>query len=131
MSLTASIYTSPLEKPIGRRIAEVVSKKSGLTLCPRFSWFRRTYDGFELPEVHNMLTEMADWDCKTWDMDKSMLPSLARVVEELAVQLDCFTFRVAWVGEKTLRRMPIDVDDLAALIRCSKIENRVEYVVGA
>ncbi len=77
-----------------------------------------------------MLTDDADWDAPIWDMDKSKLPRLAQAIHEFAKELTKdFTFRVAWIGESTLRRESIELPDLIHVIREGKLENRVEYVV--
>ena len=77
-----------------------------------------------------MLTEDADWDARTWDMDKSNLPRLAQAIHTFSEELgNEFTFRVAWIGETTLRKQPIVLPYLVNVIREGRIENRVEYVV--
>jgi hypothetical protein len=40
-----------------------------------------------IPEVHDLLTEEADWDAETWDMDPDGLEELAATLARLFAQL--------------------------------------------
>ncbi len=131
MSLETSITTRSLDKPTARQIGKTVTQASGLAVCPRISLFKQTCTRFDLPNVHDMLTEKADWDAATWDLDVQQLPRLALAVDQLARHLNYFTFRMAWVSESTLKKIPIEIAELLTLIHESKIGNRVEYEVTA
>lgn len=130
MSLHTSITTAPLDEPTATRIGKAITDATGLAVVPRLPILRRTCTAFDLPGVHEMLTDAADWDSDVWDMDMCQLPRLARAIEEVGKYLSHFTFRVAWTGHSAAKKVPILIGDLVKLIRENKIGNGVEYEVA-
>lgn len=80
--------------------------------------------------VHDLLTEEADWDAPTWDLDPGGSESLARTLEWLCVRLDSsFEFFAAWPPEDIDHALEMSIEQLAALVRGNLIGARTRYIV--
>jgi hypothetical protein len=85
----------------------------------------------EIPEVHNLLTDQADWDAETWDMDPQGLEELAATLDWLFEQLrGDVTFQTTW-SDPIEHHVRLSRGDLLAIVPKSEIGTRRRYYVSA
>ncbi len=84
-----------------------------------------------LPDVHGLLTDDADWDASTWDMDREGLELLAGTLEWLFGELPGeLTFEATW-GDGPDEEKQVTRTALLALVRASEIGTKTRYRVSA
>lgn len=80
--------------------------------------------------VHDLLAEDADWDAETWAMEPDGLEALARTLEWLCERLTSdFEFFAAWPPECIDTTVTLSIQDLAAIVRGSRIGTKTRYLV--
>jgi hypothetical protein len=112
---------------------ERLSESSGeMRIAARSSRWFGGETVLEIPEVHNLLTDDADWNADTWDMELRGLEELATTLEWLFDQLGGeMTFQSTWSGDPIEHHVRVSRAELLDVVRRSKIETRTRYFVAA
>lgn len=56
---------------------------------------------FQILGGHDLLTDSADWNADTWDMDKAGLEDLAALISDFAnLTKRSFLFKAIWIGDE-------------------------------
>jgi hypothetical protein len=83
-----------------------------------------------IPAVHDLLTDNADWDAMTWDMDPAGLERLAVTLQWLYDELPGeFTFEALW-GEEPIEKL-VSRPELLRIVQAGQIGTRTRYRVPA
>ena len=83
------------------------------------------------PDVHGLLTDDADWNAATWDMDREGLESLATTLEWLFAELPGeLTFEATW-ADQAEEEKGVTRAGLLAIVRASEIATKTRYRVSA
>jgi hypothetical protein len=81
-----------------------------------------------IPAAHDLLTDDADWNAMTWDMDPAGLERLAVTLEWLYDELPGeFTFEALW-GEEPIEKL-VSRTELLRIVRAGQIGTRTRYRV--
>jgi len=92
--------------------------------------FLRRKPVLEVPELHDYLTDAADWHADIWDFEPEGRERLARTLEWLYGWLpEMFLFSALW-GPPSVTERDIGRTDLLATIRSNTISTRTIYRVG-
>jgi len=82
-----------------------------------------------LPAVHDLLTDEADWDAETWDMDPEGLEELAVTLEWIFEQLPGdLTFQSTW-GDPIEHETRVSRSELLDVVRRGEIGTLTRYHV--
>jgi hypothetical protein len=83
-----------------------------------------------ISRVHDLLTDEADWNAITWDMDPAGLERLAVTLEWLYEELPGeFTFQALW-GEEPIEKR-VARPELLRIVRAGQIGTRSRYRIPA
>ena len=84
----------------------------------------------QIDGAHAALTDQADWNAATWDMDPQMLEPLAVGIERLydASKVG-ITVRAIWPGDDPQRFQRVTIDRMLAIVREGTVGTKTVYVV--
>ena len=78
----------------------------------------------------SLMTDNADWNAPTWDLDANTLDGLARALAAVANEAEGFTLQAIWIGEKPQSCERIPLRDVLADVLNNRVKNKHIYVVG-
>lgn len=91
-------------------------------------FFRRT-PFLEVPELHEYLTDAADWHADTWDFEPEGCARLAHTLGWLYERLpEAFLFSATW-GPVTIDERDIDRAELLTVVESNAISTGTVYKV--
>lgn len=81
-------------------------------------------------ELHDYLTDAADWDAEYWDFDSEYLSKYSKLVESLFTKsAKGIKFQALWVGEKPKKVIELPIDKFLEVIINNRISTSAKYVV--
>lgn len=81
-------------------------------------------------ELHDLLTDGADWNAEFWDFQRSGLETLAEKITKLyAVSNGGFTFQAVWPGNQVSKVESLSLSEFLEIIRANRIGTKTKYVV--
>lgn len=105
-----------------RRVAEISEASKSIPNGLRV-WnatqlgFVRLKPFLEIPELHEYLTDAADWDAPNWDLDREGQQRLARTLSWLYHRLpEAFRFSATW-GPVSIDERDVDRNELLAIVQ--------------
>ncbi|MEX1014388.1 MAG: hypothetical protein WDZ80_04475 [Candidatus Paceibacterota bacterium] len=82
-------------------------------------------------QLHNHLTEQADWDAEYWDFDSEYLIEYSQKLEQLISKSEeGIEFQAMWVGEQPNKFLELTPDEFLEIIRSNKIGTSIRYIVN-
>ena len=91
--------------------------------------FLRRKPFLEIPELHDYLTDAADWDAATWDFEHEGRQRLARTLGWLYEWMpETFQFSATW-GPVSIDERNVDRDELLAIVESNVISTGTVYTV--
>jgi hypothetical protein len=133
--MTPDLQTQIRSDDLTRKRANEISEESkGLTEGFRIwaGWelgFLRRTPILEIPELHEYLTDDADWDADTWDFEPEGRERLARTLGWLYERLpDAFVFAATW-GPDTIDELDIDRAELLTVVESNAVSTGTHYKV--
>ena len=82
-------------------------------------------------ELHDLLTDEADWNAEFWNFRVSGLENFAQIIIRLyAVSNGAFTFQALWSGDTATKVENLSLDEFLWALRDNKIGTRTKYVVA-
>ncbi len=110
------------------KASEAISNGLGLWSTTEPGLFRRT-SALEIPELHEYLTDAADWDADTWDFEEEGRARLARTLGWLYERMpEAFRFSATW-GPVTIDERDVDRDELLAIVEGNAVSTTTIYNV--
>ena len=92
--------------------------RSGASSAGRRSWN---------PELHEYLTDAADWDAPTWDFEPEGQQRLARTLSWLYDRVpEAFRFSATW-GPVSIDERDVDRDELLAIVENNAVSTGAVY----
>jgi len=86
--------------------------------------------GFDY-QLHDHLTEQADWDAEYWDFDSKYLIEYSKELEQLiSKSVEGIEFQAMWVGEQPDKFLELSPDEFLEIIRSNKIGTSTRYIVN-
>jgi hypothetical protein len=127
--LVTTLSAAGLGKAAAKMLEAESARRDGLRLSARRRGFRGPWV-LEFPDVHDFLTDQADWDGLTWDFASDGLEKLARTLEWLYSELPGeLAFESTW-GEEPIGKM-VSRDELLRIVRGNRIGTRARYRLPA
>lgn len=81
-------------------------------------------------DLHDHLTDQADWDAEFWDIGTEYLKTYAKRLEQLfSLSTNGIEFQALWVGDKPTRTLEISIDEFLEIVRSNRIGTKTKYVV--
>lgn len=78
----------------------------------------------------SFLSDSADWDAPTWDMNPAALPRLTAILRSIRSQTSSgFNFDALWSGESHAEERRVTIEELAHLVEEGKLGTKTRYVV--
>ena len=133
--MTPDLQTEIRSDELTRKRANEISEASksltnGLRVGSAWElgFFKRT-PFLEIPELHDYLTDAADWDADTWDFEPEGLERLARTLGWLYGELpEEFLFSATW-GPVAIDERDIDRTELLAVVERNAVSTGTVYKV--
>jgi len=86
-------------------------------------------EGFNI-QLHDYLTDYADWDAEYWDFDSEHLKRYSNLLEDLfSKSANGIEFQALWVGETAKKVIDLPIDEFLAVIERNQIATGARYVV--
>lgn len=80
--------------------------------------------------LHDMLTDNADWNADTWDMNQSGLDALASFFELFSQKIsNDFSFQAIWAGGEVEINKALTIGELVQIVKSGNIGTRTKYLV--
>jgi hypothetical protein len=111
--------------------ADALSKVSGLTVtkshhpCAGSLHFSRGGGC-----ACSLLSDNADWNNPTWDLDPQVLDGLAKAVTLLGERVSGFVFQAIWMGDEPETTDRVRLEQLLRDIRANAVRNKHVYRIG-
>ena len=81
-------------------------------------------------QLHDHLTDNADWTAEFWDFDSKHLQTYAAQLERIfSGSIGGFEFQALWVEDKPTQTLELTIQEFLDAIRNSKIGTKTKYVV--
>ena len=81
-------------------------------------------------ELHDFLTDNADWNNEYWEFEKDRLLSFSHVIREHFNHSGYgITFQAIWAGENIKSTVNLSISELTNLILQNKISTKFKYIV--
>jgi hypothetical protein len=115
----------------GQVSADALSTASGLTVTKVNRPAKGAYRFAREPGCScSLLSDDADWNRPTWDLQNDVLEGLARAVEMVAERAGGLTLQALWIGDQpdTTSRVPLKA--LLRDIRSNSLKNKHVYRIG-
>jgi hypothetical protein len=85
----------------------------------------------EIPELHEYLTDAADWDASTWDFEPEGQQRLSRTLSWLYDRVpEAFRFSATW-GPVSIDERDVGRDELLAIVENNAVSTGTVYKVRA
>jgi hypothetical protein len=90
----------------------------------------RSYlEGLDI-QLHDYLTDDADWNAEYWDFDADYLDEYAKLMETLySKSANGIEFQALWAGETPKKMVELPIEKLLEIIECNQISTGARYVV--
>jgi hypothetical protein len=119
-----------LNKKRAKAIARASRSQDGFSLAAEGPFFGGPWR-LATWEMHDLLTDEADWGAVAWAMDPAGLERLARTLEWLYDELPGeFTFEARWGNEELIEKL-VSRPELLRIVRAGQIGTRSRYRVPA
>jgi hypothetical protein len=129
--LQTEIWSDELTRQRAAEISEASkSIPNGLRVwnATQLGLFRRK-PFLEIPELHEYLTDAADWDAPTWDFEPEGQQRLARTLSWLYDRVpEAFRFSATW-GPVSIDERDVDRDELLAIVENNAVSTGTVYKV--
>ncbi len=80
----------------------------------------------------SMLTDGADWNAPTWDIQPALLPHLADTLGFISERVpNGFILEALWAGDKPGRNLELSLDELLNIVRENQVGTGTRYIVRA
>ena len=80
-------------------------------------------------DMHDYLTDQADWNSEYWDFDSEFLLKYSITVNEIINSSSSgITFQALWVGENPSEIIELTIKELIKTIENNKIKTRAKYI---
>ena len=81
-------------------------------------------------DLHDHLTDDADWNAECWDFDAEYLQAYSKKLEHLfSLSANGIEFQALWVGDKPTNTLNLSLEKLLEIVRNNKIGTKTKYVV--
>lgn len=81
-------------------------------------------------QLHDYLTEDADWNAECWDFDAEYLKKYSKLLESLfSKSANGIEFQALWVGETPKNIVDVPIDKFLEIIERNEISTGARYVV--
>jgi hypothetical protein len=125
--LEAIIRADWLDKKRAKAIARDSRRQDGFTVVAQGRMFGGPWH-LTIPQVHDLLTDEADSNAVTWEMDPGGVERLAVTLEWLYEELPGeFTFEALW-GEEPIEKR-VSRAELLRIVRAGQLGTRSRYRV--
>lgn len=82
-------------------------------------------------QLHDQLTDNADWNNEFWDFNIGYLPSYAAKIESLYNQsAKGFSFSALWIGDNPTNVSNVSINEFINAIKANKIGTKTKYVIS-
>ncbi len=129
--LQTEIRSDELTRERAKEISEAskgISNGLRLWNATGMGFFRRK-PFLEIPELHDYLTDAADWNAASWDFELEGRERLARTLEWLYGRMpERFLFSATW-GPVSIDEREIDRPELLALVEGNAVSTETIYKV--
>ena len=80
--------------------------------------------------LHDMLTDRADWNADTWDLNKSGLDALASFIELFSRRIGKdFSFQAIWAGDNVEIIKELTIGEFVQIVNSNNIGTKTKYLV--
>src|SRR5688572_658367 len=107
--------------------AERLSTVSGLRVEKRNGEFHISVDG---GCSCSLMSDNADWNAATWDLEPKVLDGLARILRLLSDEASGFAFQALWIGDEPKTRSHSPLRDVLSDVQQNRVRNKHVYLVG-
>ena len=81
-------------------------------------------------QLHDYLTDDADWNAEYWDFDSEHLKKYSKLLEDLFSQsANGIEFQALWVGETPNNIIELPIDKFLEIVERNQIATGARYVV--
>lgn len=81
-------------------------------------------------DLHDHLTDQADWDAEYWDFDSEYLQDYAKLLEDLfSKSKNGIKFQAMWVGEHPNKFVEVSIEAFLEIVRSNKIGTSTRYIM--
>lgn len=81
-------------------------------------------------EMHDHLTEEADWNAQYWDFDLEYLHEYSKVLEGLFNDSkNGFEFQSIWIGEVAKNVINLKINEFLDVVTSNKIGTSIRYII--
>jgi len=136
MCLNIIVEIENLTRSRADEFVELIKGKELLiiTVYTPSKWFRKLTPVLHISEdggcACSMLSENADWNAETWEMNSSVLSKLANTIIEISKKLSTsFNFLALWAGDIPFKEISLSLTDLLQLIKENKIGTKIKYKI--
>jgi hypothetical protein len=82
-------------------------------------------------QLHDHLTEQADWNAEYWDFDSEYLIEYSQKLKQLISKSEeGIEFQAMWVGEQPNKFLDLSPDEFLEIVRSNKIGTSTRYIVN-
>ena len=105
-----------------------------MSLITQFEFLDRVNDSSNYIEcdleLHDYLTDDADWAAEYWDIEQNYLEQYCGRLEKLYSQSTFgISFSALWVGEKPTKTINLGIDEFLEIVKSNKIGTKTKYIV--
>jgi len=130
VSLLSYIDLNGIKKREAKVIADKVGNLDGISIRPIRKGFFEKGVLFWVSGIHEILTDDADWNAETWDMEKSGLLNLSKIFERFMEEVKSdFRFWALWAGDRPDKEMSVSRAQMIEIIKSGKIGTKTCYLV--
>jgi len=81
-------------------------------------------------QLHDHLTEQADWNAEYWDFDPDYLKEYSQKMEKIISQSkEGIEFQALWVGERPNKFLELSSNEFLDIVRKNKIGTSTRYII--
>lgn len=81
-------------------------------------------------DLHDHLTDDADWGAEFWDFDPGYLQTYSAQLERLfSLSANGIEFQALWVGDRPTKTLDLSLEEFLEVVRNNKIGTKISYVV--
>lgn len=82
-------------------------------------------------DMHDLLTDNADWDDEYWDFYPDKLLQYSKTLEEIIISSSKgIVFQSLWVGEEPTNTIELSIPEFINIIVTNKIKTKARYIVS-
>ncbi len=81
-------------------------------------------------QMHDYLTDDADWDARYWDFDGEYLIGYAKLIESIYLNsINGIEFQALWAGESPKTVLELSIEAFLKIIKSNRISTVTRYIV--